>query len=312
MLYADFLFDLTLSIALVVLGMITLQQKTPREAVVQLMIFGLLVALSWIRIDAPDLALTEAAIGSGVTGALLLAALRRLGLNQHFPPPAPALIRIPVTLGCASLGLLLSLILIQTWDEPAGLTDIVYANIHQSGSANPVTAVILNFRAFDTLLEIGVLLVAALSVYTLSGPAGGTPVKTPGPIFNLYLRWMTPVFWLVTLYMVWIGGRAPGGAFQAGALLSGLGVLTLLGPSPWPMRLRHRVVRWGLTLGFGLFLFAAAWLWRYGNLLAYPQNHAKNWILLIEVACTLSIAISLTVMFAGCAGWLHEDPEAAE
>ncbi|MCC5845827.1 MAG: DUF4040 domain-containing protein [Verrucomicrobia bacterium] len=311
MLYASFLFDLILSIALVVLGMITLQQKTPREAVVQLMIFGLLVALSWIRIDAPDLALTEAAIGSGVTGALLLAALRRLGLNQRFPDPAPAAIRLPVTLGCAALGFLLSVILIQSWDEPAGLTDIVYQNIEFSGSANPVTAVILNFRAFDTLLEIGVLLVAALSVYTLSGPAGGTPVRPPGPIFNLYLRWMTPVFWLVTLYMVWIGGRAPGGAFQAGALLSGLGALTLLGPSPWPMRLRRRVVRWGLTLGFGLFLFAAAWLWRYGNLLTYPQNHAKTWILIIEIACTLSIGISLTVMFAGCAGWLHEDPEAA-
>lgn len=309
MLYAGFFFDLILSIALVVLGVITLQQKTPREAVVQLMIFGLVLALSWIRVDAPDLALTEAAIGSGVTGALLLAALRRLGLNQRFPPPAPAGVRLPATLGCALLGLALSGVILYGWDDPAGLTEAVYARIDESGTANPVTAVILNFRAFDTLLEIGVLLAAALSVYTLSGPAAGTPVRPPGPIFKLYLRWMTPVFWLVSLYMVWVGGRAPGGAFQAGALLSGLGALTLLGPSPWPMRLRRRVVRWGLTLGFGLFLFAAVWLWRHGSLFAYPQEQAKTWILMIEIACTLSIGISLTVMFAGCAGWLHEDPE---
>jgi multisubunit Na+/H+ antiporter MnhB subunit len=309
MLYAPFIFDLILSIALVVLGIFTLQQKTPREAVVQLMIYGLVLALAWVRVDAPDLALTEAAVGSGVTGALLLAALRRLGLNQHFPKPASAWVRIPATLGCALLGLLLSAVIIHAWDSPAGLTEAVYANLERSGSANPVTAVILNFRTFDTLLEIGVLLAAALSVYTLSGPAAGTPVRPPGPIFRFYLRWMTPVFWLVTLYMVWIGGRAPGGAFQAGALLSGLGALTLLGPSPWPMRLRRRVVRWGLTLGFGLFLFAAVWLWRHGSLFAYPTDQAKTWILIIEVACTLSIGISLTVMFAGCAGWLHEDPE---
>jgi multisubunit Na+/H+ antiporter MnhB subunit len=306
---SDLVFDAVLACSLVVLALITLRQRTPGESVIQLMIFGLLLALSWLRVGATDLALTEAAIGSGVTGALLLAALRRTGFGKPFPAPVSAWIRHPATLGCALLGCVLSLVIVQTWDNPTGLTDLAYANLEQSGSQNPVTAVILNYRGYDTLLEIGVLLVAALSVYTLSGPASGTPVKPPGPIFRLYMRIMTPIFWLVVPYMVWIGGRAPGGAFQAGALLAGLGALTLLGPSPWPMRLKRRVVRWGLTVGFSLFLAAAAWMWQYGNLLAYPPDQAKAWILVIEIACALSIGISLTIMFAGCAGWLHEDPE---
>lgn len=304
-------FDAVLAFSLVVLAIITLRQRTPGEAVVQLMIFGLLLALSWLRVDATDLALTEAAIGSGVTGALLLAALRRTGFGKPFPSVVSAWLRYPVTIGCALLGVVLSLVVMHTWDSPAGLTDLAYAHLKESGTQNPVTAVILNYRSIDTLLEIGVLLVAALSVYTLSGPASGTPVKPPGPIFRFYMHIMTPIFWLVVPYMVWVGGRAPGGAFQAGALLSGLGALTLLGPSPWPLRLKRRVVRWGLTLGFSLFLAAAAWMWQYGNLLAYPPDQAKNWILLIEIACTLSIGISLTIMFAGCAGWLHEDPKRA-
>ena len=304
-------FDAVLALSLVVLAVITLRQRTPGEAVVQLMIFGLLLALSWLRVDAPDLALTEAAIGSGVTGALLLAALRRTGFGKPFPAPVSPWLRYPVTLGCAALGLILSLVVMQSWHHPAGLTELTREYMPHTGTQNPVTAVILNYRAYDTLLEIGVLLVAALSVYTLSGPASGTPVKPPGPIFRFYMRVMTPVFWLVVPYMVWVGGRAPGGAFQAGALLSGLGALTLLGPSPWPMRLRRRVVRWGLCLGFTLFLAAAAWMWQHGNFLGYPPEQAKTWILLIEIACTLSIGISLTVMFAGCAGWLHEDPDIA-
>lgn len=304
-------FDAVLAFSLLVLAVITLRQRTPGESVVQLMIFGLLLALSWLRVDAPDLALTEAAIGSGVTGALLLAALRRTGFGKAFPAAVSPWIRYPVTIGCALLGMILSLVVVHTWDRPAGLTDLAYAHLEESGTQNPVTAVILNYRGFDTLLEIGVLLVAALSVYTLSGPASGTPVKPSGPIFGYYLRLMTPIFWLVVPYMVWVGGRAPGGAFQAGALLAGLGALTLLGPTPWPLRLKRRMVRWGLTLGFSLFLATAAWMWQYGNLLAYPPAQAKNWILLIEIACTLSIGISLTVMFAGCAGWLHEDPERA-
>ncbi len=47
-------------------------------AVVFFIAFGLVMALAWVRLDAPDIALAEAAIGAGLTGALLLAALARL------------------------------------------------------------------------------------------------------------------------------------------------------------------------------------------------------------------------------------------
>lgn len=40
--------------------------------------FGLLMALAWLRLGAPDVALAEAAVGAGVTGSLLLASLGRL------------------------------------------------------------------------------------------------------------------------------------------------------------------------------------------------------------------------------------------
>ena len=40
--------------------------------------FGLLMAIAWLRLDAPDVALAEAAVGAGVTGSLLLASLGRL------------------------------------------------------------------------------------------------------------------------------------------------------------------------------------------------------------------------------------------
>ena len=40
--------------------------------------FGLLMALVWVRLGAPDIALAEAAIGVGLTGAQLLVSLARL------------------------------------------------------------------------------------------------------------------------------------------------------------------------------------------------------------------------------------------
>ena len=39
-------------------------------AVIVFIIYGLLLSLVWVRLDAIDVALTEAAIGSGVTGML--------------------------------------------------------------------------------------------------------------------------------------------------------------------------------------------------------------------------------------------------
>jgi uncharacterized MnhB-related membrane protein len=48
------------------------------KAIVLFIAFGLLMALAWARLDAPDIALAEAAIGAGLSGALLLTALARL------------------------------------------------------------------------------------------------------------------------------------------------------------------------------------------------------------------------------------------
>jgi energy-converting hydrogenase B subunit D len=42
------------------------------RAVVLFIVFGLLMSLAWARLGAPDIALAEAAVGAGLTGALLL------------------------------------------------------------------------------------------------------------------------------------------------------------------------------------------------------------------------------------------------
>lgn len=48
------------------------------RAVAMFVAFGLLVTISWIRLEAPDVAIAEAAIGAGLTGALLLITIRRM------------------------------------------------------------------------------------------------------------------------------------------------------------------------------------------------------------------------------------------
>lgn len=71
-------FDTVLGLALLWLAWRALASPDLFRAIVLFIAFGLLMALAWVRLDAPDIALAEAAIGAGLTGALLLAALARL------------------------------------------------------------------------------------------------------------------------------------------------------------------------------------------------------------------------------------------
>ncbi len=71
-------FDSLLGLGLLWLAWRALACPDLFKAIVLFVAFGLLMALAWVRLDAPDIALAEAAIGAGLTGALLLAALARL------------------------------------------------------------------------------------------------------------------------------------------------------------------------------------------------------------------------------------------
>ncbi|TVP74675.1 MAG: DUF4040 domain-containing protein [Gemmatimonadales bacterium] len=51
------------------------------EAIMLFVAYGLTLALAWIRVGAPDIALAEAALGAGVTGALFLNAWHRLAVR---------------------------------------------------------------------------------------------------------------------------------------------------------------------------------------------------------------------------------------
>ncbi len=67
--------DIALCGSLVWLAWQTLVTSDLFKAAVLFVVFGLVMALTWARLDAPDIALAEAAIGAGLTGALLLSTL---------------------------------------------------------------------------------------------------------------------------------------------------------------------------------------------------------------------------------------------
>ncbi len=71
-------FDIILVFTLLWLAWRLLATEDIFKAVILFISFGLVMALTWVRLQAPDVALAEAAIGAGLTGPLFLSALRRM------------------------------------------------------------------------------------------------------------------------------------------------------------------------------------------------------------------------------------------
>lgn len=310
-------FDVLLGLILLWLVWCTLTSADPFKAIVLFIAFGLLMTLSWVRLDAPDIALAEVALGAGLTGALLLAALARLRSIEENPDfeyhgrHKPALLRcwmpwlavifnIMITAG-------LGYVLLSLPTHNTGLTAAVSQNLESSGVDNPVTAVLLNFRGYDTLLETIVLLVALLGVWSLSD-VETRPESPPGHVLETFSRLLLPVLILIICYLLWVGAHAPGGAFQAGSVLAATCVLLVL--TRWHLRASYRglILRMALIAGPGAFLIIAAYaLWTEGNLLKFPPEYAGRWILALEIFATLSIGATLTALFFGGRLYNHEE-----
>lgn len=69
----------TLLLLVMVAGAVTASAlKNLLAAVIVFMVYSLMMALLWQQLNAPDLAITEAAVGAGVTTILFILTLRKL------------------------------------------------------------------------------------------------------------------------------------------------------------------------------------------------------------------------------------------
>lgn len=184
-------------------------------------------------------------------------------------------------------------------EHAEGLQEVVADKMKVSGVSNPVTAVLLNFRGYDTLLEMGVLLVALLGVWSFGGIPDYSETR-PGPVLDTLSRMLVPLLILVAGYLLWVGAHAPGGAFQAGSVLAAAGVLLLLSGWRLSKRFAGLSLRVSLILGLSVFVLVGAGLLLFGGaFLEFPPAMAGVLILVIETAATLSIGVTLAALFQG-------------
>jgi len=212
---------------------------------------GLVMVLTFAWFSAPDLALTQLSV-EVVTLVLLLLGLRWMPRRVATTASergnlATRLRRIRDLLLAAGCGMGASLsawyILIQP--RPAGISSYFLENALAQGGRNVVNVILVDFRGFDTLGEITVLGIVALTVYKLlrrfrpapeSIPAprtrreGNLPAMTPDPgeiLPHGYMRapavlgrLLMPVAAVISAFFLFRGHNEPGGGFVGGLVMA--------------------------------------------------------------------------------------------
>jgi multisubunit Na+/H+ antiporter MnhB subunit len=299
--------EIFLAILVMAAAIWTITARRTFAAVVGFVTYGLLLTLVWMSLSSVDIALTEAAIGSGVTGILLLSATACLEVTEKATAArSGTTLQVVAAIVCALVTIGLATVVLTLPDPAPTLAAAAAANMPAVDLGNPVAAVLLAYRALDTLLESAVLPLALIGIWSFASDQfwGGRPGQRHRPdregLIVFLAQLLTPVGLLTGIYIVWVGTDAPGGKFQGGTILAAMWILTMMAgiaDTPPISRLWLRIV-----LITGPIVFLAIGLAGFvvpGTFLAYPAGLAKPLILIIEAALTPSIAASLGLLFAG-------------
>lgn len=300
------LVDLVVGSAVVIVALVAVVAPKRASAVVSFLVLGTLLSVLWALVGAPDVAIAEAALGTGVTGVLFITTVtgrRRAGPADQDRPRVPsriinaaaAIAAVAVLGGTLGAGLMGAAEPIG--GAPAGLSGEVGEVLPDTGVSHPVTAVLLNLRSYDTLLEIAVLFVATLVVLTLARHrptvVGGHPVPL---LQDAATAVLAPTLVLLAAWLLVAGTRGPGGAFQAGAVLTAaVLMLHLSARAVLPLDRRRSPVLAALGL-LAFVLVAAVGPMLGGAWLELRPAVAGVVILALEIFLAVSIGASLALI----------------
>ena len=176
--------DIFLLLFIVACSVAAIFLKDLLSAIIVLGAFSFLMAVEWTVLNAVDVAFTEAAVGAGITSVLLIAALSRTKRYEEEvkPPKEYATIIhkgfftkiMPIVVVVITGGVLLyGTIDMPAFEDPnapinkhVAPTYIKDAD-HEAGSINIVTAILANYRGYDTLGETTVIFAAGICVVIL-------------------------------------------------------------------------------------------------------------------------------------------------
>lgn len=195
-------------------------------ALLLISIVGLIVSLTFLRLSAPDLALTQLSV-EVVTVLLLMLAMYFLPTRGTIESSRWDISRdlfLSLSIG-VGIGLLALFVMTHPGETISAF--FIENSVPGGGGKNVVNVILVDFRGFDTLGEITVLAIAAAGIYALLenlglclplyDPDGRRWAKERYPVvLQVISRAVLPIALLVAMYILVRGHNMPGGGFIAG------------------------------------------------------------------------------------------------
>ncbi|MPQ68281.1 MULTISPECIES: monovalent cation/H+ antiporter subunit A [unclassified Pseudomonas] len=260
-------------------------------AMIMVSVCGLMTCITFVWFSAPDLALTQLVV-EVVTTVLILLGLRWLPRRIEEVSPLPSSMRkarirrlrdLLLSVGVGGGMALLSYAML-TRQTPNDISSFYLSRaLPEGGGSNVVNVMLVDFRGFDTLGEITVLMATALTVFALLrrfrppkeslelpnqqrqlAPDVATDLVNPRSASDTALgfmmvpavlvRLLLPIAFVVSMYLFMRGHNQPGGGFVAGLVMSVAFILQyMVAGTQWvEAQMSLRPLRW---MGTGL-LFA--------------------------------------------------------
>jgi multicomponent K+:H+ antiporter subunit A len=251
---------------------------------------GLITCLTFAWFSAPDLALTQIVLET-VTAVLILLGLRWLPRRFELADPRRTTMRararrardatLAVLCGTGIAALSFAVL---TRPAVGELGPFFLRNAFElGGGRNVVNVILVDFRGFDTLGEITVVGIVAMTVYALLrrfrpapesivSPNAQREAREPEPVVAnpdallppgdlkipaVFVRLLLPIAGMVSVYFLLRGHQAPGGGFVGGLVMATAVIAQyMVGGTMWvESRLRVHPLTW---MGLGLLAAAAA------------------------------------------------------
>lgn len=156
---------------MIVVTLAIVLQRNLFAVVVMSGIYSFLMATALVGLDAVDVAMTEAAVGAGISTVLLLGAIHLTGGSEARPLHKP-LLPLVVALGVGA-ALIYGTLGLPAFSDPQAPIHVHVAPHYiqqamiETGVPNVVTAVLASYRGYDTLGETIVVFTAGIGVIAL-------------------------------------------------------------------------------------------------------------------------------------------------
>jgi len=284
-----------------------------------LSIYGLLSASFFVTLDAVDVAFTEAAVGAGISGLLMLVAISMTGRKEAKPKRKPfiALLVVSLTAGLLFYGIsdtpdfALADAPIHNHVAPRYIQD----SMAEIGIPNIVTSVLASYRAFDTFGEVVVIFTAGMGVIALlSASSENTQSKKAAEntldqqhlVIRVVTKILFPFILLFALYVQFHGDFGPGGGFQAGVIFAAAVILytMLFGLSKATKVFSQSLVQFVAAAGVLLYasvgiatLLLGGRFFDYNTLAQTPVAGQHIGILVIELGVGCTVAAVMMIIF---------------